>query len=190
MLVSVAYRLYDQAGTLVDTVSAEEPLRYVHGYAQVIPGLEEGLEGASLGQKRSIGCDPDEGFGDSCDDAVLEVDRNDFPGGDRVTVGDEIMATGPDGVEVAHRVALVTAEVVVVDLNHPLAGQRVRFEAEVCGLRPATDEELDEAQAQVNERIVYEGTTVYGSQSAQDASPVGEELIQLRRKSASNEEDE
>lgn len=196
-LVTVTYRLFDQAGELVDDVS--EPLGFVFGCAQVVPALERGLRGARAGDRRTIEASPDEAFGEREEEALLEVDRRDFPGGDVVEVGDEIMATRPDGVEVAHTVVEVTDEVVLVDLNHPLAGQRVRFEVEVVGVRPATDEELDAAQAAVDELVVDGSAIVYASPpgeglnegdapSLRDGS--GDDLVQLRRPSRTSDEEQ
>jgi FKBP-type peptidyl-prolyl cis-trans isomerase SlyD len=154
-LVGVAYRLYDAGGRLVDRVERRRPLRYVHGYAQILPGLEAGLAGARLGERRVLDLGPDEAFGARDEDAVLEIDRADFPEAARVRPGDELACRGDDGAEVALPVLRVTDEDIVVDLNHPLAGQRVRFEAVICSLRPASEDEIDRAQAELDERIAH-----------------------------------
>lgn len=196
-LVTVTYRLFDEAGELVDELA--EPLGFVMGCAQVLPALERGLTGARAGERRTIEAAPEEAFGERDEEAVLEVDRQDFPGGDVARVGDEIMATRPDGVEVAHEVVEVTDEAVLVDLNHPLAGQRVRFEVTVVEVRPATDDELDAAQAAVDELVVGAGAIVYASPPGEgfnegDApSPRGQsrdDLVQLRRPSRTSDEEQ
>ena len=195
-LVTVSYRLFDEAGELVDDVSE---LAFVFGCAQVLPALERGLLGASPGDERTIEADPEEAFGDRDEEALLEVDRADFPGGDAAQVGDEIIATRPDGVEVAHSVVEVTDDVVLVDLNHPLAGQRVRFVVSVLNVRRATDDELDAAQAALDELVVGDGAIVYASPpdeglnegdapSLRDDS--GEDLVQLRRPSRTSDEEQ
>jgi FKBP-type peptidyl-prolyl cis-trans isomerase SlyD len=171
--VSVAYRLLDAAGNVADEVSRAEPLCYVHGYGLVVPGLEEGLEGAKLGERRSIRCEPDMAFGERDPEAFLEIERSELPA-EGAEIGDEIVATSPEGVEVIHRIVSLSDELVVVDLNHPLAGQVVTFDAEVCALRPASDDELDAA-------IVSAGTIVYGTRPPDD-------LVQLRRGSGDEEE--
>jgi FKBP-type peptidyl-prolyl cis-trans isomerase SlyD len=176
MMVSVCYRLLDELGELADEVSAAEPLVYIHGHAQVIPGLEAGLEGAALGEKRSLACEPDMAFGEPADDALLEIDKGDLPDGATAEEGAEVVFTSPTGEESVHRIVALRPDSVIVDLNHPLAGQHVTFEAEVCALRPATDEELDAA-------IVSASTIVYGTEPAAG-------LIQLRRKPADEEKDE
>lgn len=183
MHVSLAFRLYDGGGDLLDEVTADEPLTYVHGYAQVLPGLEAGLEGAAAGQERSIVLFPEDAFGEHDPEAMLEIDRNDFPEAEQAEVGGEIVATGPDGTEAVHRILSVTDDAIIVDLNHPYAGEILRFEVTVCAVREATDEELEGAHADVDDRIAM----VYGSQSDDlgDPSPPhpgvpNESLVQIR----------
>jgi FKBP-type peptidyl-prolyl cis-trans isomerase SlyD len=179
MMVSVAFRLFDANDALVDEVPASDPLVYLHGYAQVIPGLENGLAGAEVGEARLIVVLPDEAFGEHDPEARLEIDPDDFPDASLAEPGAEIVATGPDGVEAVHRILEVDEDAIVVDLNHPLAGQTIRFEVQVCGMRPATDDELESARADVGARIAHAGTVVYGSPS-DDAAPSDGPLVQLR----------
>lgn len=176
MMVSVSYRLLDELGELADEVSAAEPLVYIHGHAQVIPGLEAGLQGAVLGEKRVVVCEPEMAFGEPSDDALLEIDHDDLPEGAVAEEGAEIVFTSPGGEESVHWIVALRPDSVIVDLNHPLAGQHVTFEAEICALRPATDDELDAA-------IVTASAIVYGTDPAAG-------LIQLRRKPADEEKDE
>lgn len=189
MVVSVAFRLYDAAGDLVDEVTEAEPLTYVHGYAQIIPGLEAGLDGAANGESRSIVVLPEDAFGAHDPEALLEIDPEDFPGAEDASVGDEIVATGPDGVDAVHRIVEIDEDAIVVDLNHPLAGEVVRFEARVCGLRVATDTELEEARAQAesiaeaarqNLAVAHGDRVVYGSESDATATRPNASLVQLR----------
>jgi FKBP-type peptidyl-prolyl cis-trans isomerase SlyD len=197
VVVEVAYRLFDESGALADEVTADEPLSFLYGYAQVVPALEDGLSGARVGEPRRIDAAPVEAFGERDDGAMLEIDRHDFPGADAVGPGDEVVVTGPDGLEVAHRVVDVTADAVIVDLNHPLAGQRVRFEVTVCSLRAASDDELDAAQAVVDELLVDAGAIVYASQPGAEhtrddprtTEGANERLVQLRNPCRESDEE-
>jgi FKBP-type peptidyl-prolyl cis-trans isomerase SlyD len=150
-LVTLSYVLFDEQGEAVDRVTFEEPLTYVHGYAQLVPGLERQIEGLKAGDRGAFTVDADEAFGQRDDEAVFEVERSDFPANEVVAVGDEFMAEGADGEPIAMRVVEVRDEGVVVDTNHPLAGQRVRFEVEVAAVRPATEEEIAAAQAELED---------------------------------------
>ena len=184
MFVAVSYSLYDASGELRDRVTPNEPLEFICGYAQVLPGLESGLADADVGERRSLRLSPEEAFGKRDVTARLEIDAQDFPDASEVQVGDELLQTGPDGVEVALAVLQVSESTIIADLNHPLAGQRVRFDVEVLEVRPATDEELDAAQADANERIV---TGSYAPPEIDPHDDGGDQtneagLIQLRRR--------
>jgi FKBP-type peptidyl-prolyl cis-trans isomerase SlyD len=123
--VTLSYVLRDEQGDTVDEASASEPLVYVHGYAQILPGLERDDEG------------------------IFEVDKADFPDSEHVTPGDEFVAQGPDGEAISMRVVEVLPDAFVVDTNHPLAGQTVRFEIEVSDVRAASEEEIAKAQSDI-----------------------------------------
>ncbi|MCC6523446.1 MAG: peptidylprolyl isomerase [Polyangiaceae bacterium] len=188
MFVSLAYRLYDDRGALRDVVRRARPLCYVHGHAQILPGLEAAVEGWRLGQQGTVELDPEEAFGERDEEAVVEMDAAELGG--RPRVGDEVVARGRDD-ELVLTVVAVAGGRVRLDPNHPLAGRRVRFVVEVCGLRPATDAELDRAQADIEERIRREDAIVYdaadgGAEPMPDgAEPsAGPQLLQLRRKPA------
>jgi FKBP-type peptidyl-prolyl cis-trans isomerase SlyD len=194
-VVTLAYLLFDQRGELIEEVTHEKPVHYLQGSAELLPGLEAALEGCQAGEAFSLELEPEDAFGARNEEAMLEIDRRDFPGGDGVREGDELVAELPEGGEALHRVVLVTDDTIVLDLNHPLAGQRVRFELQVCGVRPATDEEIDASHGALDERIAFQAAIVYDSPSAEGegafdgaAFPDGaveipqQPLIQLGRK--------
>src|SRR4051812_12743421 len=155
-VVPLSYVLFDEKGEPVDSATAGEPLTYVHGYAQLVPGLERQIEGLKAGDKGTFTVEADEAFGEREDDAIFAVDKGDFPEAGGVSVGDEFMAEGPDGEPISMRVLEVRDDAFVVDTNPPLAGQRVRFEVEVSEVRPASEEEIAEAQAELEEMIADE----------------------------------
>ncbi|WP_437645689.1 FKBP-type peptidyl-prolyl cis-trans isomerase [Sorangium sp. So ce362] len=152
-VVTLSYVLFNQNGDAVDQASTAEPLVYVHGYAQIVPGLERALEGLRAGEQREITVEPADAFGEREDAGVFEVDKADFPEAGEVEVGDEFVAQGPDGEPVALRVVDILPDGFRVDTNHPLAGQKVRFQVQVSDVRAASEEEIAEAQAELEERI-------------------------------------
>lgn len=155
-VVTLSYVLLDQRGETVDRVTREEPLTYVHGYAQIVPGLERQIAGLHAGEKGTFEVEAEEAFGERDEDAVFPVDRTEFPDADDVAVGDEFMAEGPDGEPIAMRIIEVRPDELVVDTNHPLAGQRIRFEVEVAGVREANEEEIAAAQAELEQLLADE----------------------------------
>lgn len=156
-VVTLSYVLFDAKGEVVDDTNTEEPLTYLHGYAQILPGLEKGVEGLRAGDKKVFVVEPEEAFGEQDDEGIFEVDRSEFPDAAEVAAGDEFVAEGPDGEPFTMRVVEVRGEVLLVDTNHPLAGQRVRFEVEVSDVRAANEGEIAEAQAELAAQIEAEG---------------------------------
>jgi FKBP-type peptidyl-prolyl cis-trans isomerase SlyD len=155
-VVTLSYVLFDARGEPVDRAGQTEPLTYVHGYAQIVPGLERQIEGLKAGDRGVFQVEADEAFGERDDDAIFAVDRGDFPDPGAVSVGDEFMAEGPDGEPIPMRVLEVRDDAFVVDTNHPLAGQSVRFEVVVGSVRPAEEAEIAAAQAELEEALAEE----------------------------------
>jgi FKBP-type peptidyl-prolyl cis-trans isomerase SlyD len=148
-VVTLSYVLFDERGEAVDRAGEDEPLSYVHGYAQIVPGLERHVEGLHAGDRREFTLLADEAFGDRDEDAVFEVDKNDFPDAGDVAVGDEFMADGEDGEPIIMRVLELRSDGFLVDANHPLAGQKIRVEVAVAAVRAASEAEIAEAQAEL-----------------------------------------
>jgi FKBP-type peptidyl-prolyl cis-trans isomerase SlyD len=149
--VTLDYELRDEGGALVDASEADggEPMRYVHGYGMIVPGLEAALAGLAVGDEREVVVPPDAAYGDYDDDLVLELDRSELP--QAVDVGDELVAESPDGDELMLSVLEVRNDVVVVDGNHPLAGQTLSYHVKVRDVREATDEEIASAAADLDD---------------------------------------
>lgn len=147
MWVSLRASIRDAEGAAVqdDTIEAG----FVFGFGALLPALEAALEGLPAGAKRSVTLKPEQAFGERDPEAVLEVLRDEFP--DDVAPGDVFDADEDEGDgsggPVLLRVLEVTPETVVLDRNHPLAGQRVRFDVEVLAVRPAEPAEISAAES-------------------------------------------
>ena len=140
-VVNFHYTLTNAAGDVLDK-SQGEPLAYLHGAHNIVPGLENALAGKQVGDKFKVTVEPSEAYGEYQAELVQEVPRNMFQGVDEIQVGMQFQAQTDDGVQVV-TVKDVTSEIVVVDANHPLAGQALTFEVEVAAIRAATKEELE-----------------------------------------------
>ena len=156
MWVRLAYRAFDEDGEPVE--EAVSQLEYVHGLGTLLPPLEAGLDGQAQGAKREVTLSPHEAFGPRRKEAVVEFGLDDFPPG--VAVGDRFDADTEEGTVVVLRVLEVGPEGVLVDMNHPLAGQRVRFELEVLEVRLATDEEMAAAEERLSGGSEVEGPVI------------------------------
>jgi len=138
--VSLSYRLFDAQGELAD--ETDEPVRYRHGEGDILPGLEEALGDAEEGARLEV--ELEDAYGPYDPEGLFTVPRAELPGdvelspGDWISVeleaepGEELDPEAAEGLEA--RVVEVHADEVVLDANHPLAGQRVRFEVEVLSV--------------------------------------------------------
>lgn len=140
------YALYAEDGELVEETDGEDgaPVTCVYGYGTLLPGLERGLLGMAPAETREILVPPEDGYGPWDSSGEYWVDRAELPEG--VEIDDEFEAE-QDGEPIALRVVEVTDDAVLVDRNHPLAGETIRFDVIVREVRPPTDEELEAARA-------------------------------------------
>ncbi|HKY37672.1 MAG TPA: peptidylprolyl isomerase [Polyangiaceae bacterium] len=148
MWVRLRVVVCDAEGAPVEDEPSE--IAFVFGYAAVLPAFENALEGTPQGARKSVTLKAEEAFGKRDPKAVLEVRRDEFP--DDVAEGDVFDADEEDGPPgstspVLLRVLEVTPDSVILDRNHPLAGQKVRFDVEVLEVRPAEPEEISTAEA-------------------------------------------
>jgi FKBP-type peptidyl-prolyl cis-trans isomerase SlyD len=146
-LVTLAYDVFDGDGERVDGSPADAPLSVVHGFGELLPALEQSLEGMTAGQSKRVVLRPKDAYGPRRPDAVLDVDRGEFP--PEVEPGDRYELENAEGGLLVLKVLDVDDSRVVLDANHPLAGQNVRFELRVLGVRPATSQESAAAEARL-----------------------------------------
>jgi FKBP-type peptidyl-prolyl cis-trans isomerase SlyD len=140
--VWLQYTLRDDAGEVLDASEHDEPLVYIHGQGDIVPGLEKALQGKSTGSKFKVSVSPEEGYGVREEDKVQSVPRSAFEDGLELEPGMQFQAEGPEGVDIV-TVVEVSGEDVTIDANHPLAGKQLHFEIEVVDVRAATEEELE-----------------------------------------------
>ncbi len=141
-VVHFSYRLFDEEEELVEGADAEI-LSFLFGYGQLAPALEEAMLGMMPGQERSVRLPPARAFGARDPEAIIEVDRAEFP--PDVAPGDEFRAEREGGGDVVLMVLDVDAERVMLDTNHPLAGQTITLQVRVEAVRPALHQEIEEA---------------------------------------------
>lgn len=142
-VVDLDYSLHLGDGELVDRSEPGEPLSYLHGEGQIVPGLESALEGLGVGEQRKVVVDPAGGYGEHDPRGLQKVPKEAFPPGFDPQPGMELTAQGPGGDEVPFVVQKVEADGVIIDLNHPLAGKTLHFDVTVREVREASAEELE-----------------------------------------------
>ena len=143
----IDYSLHLGDGEVVDRSEPGEPLTYLHGEGEIVPGLEDALEGMSAGEQKQVVVAPDQGYGEHDPRGVQEVPRKAFPADFEPKVGMELTAEGGNGESVPFSIREVTPDAVKIDMNHPLAGRTLHFDVKVRDVRAATTEELDHGHA-------------------------------------------
>ncbi len=136
------YTLTDNEGNTLDKTPEGQPLAYLHGHANIIPGLESQLEGKAAGDKFVAVVEAADAYGEYQEQAVQEVPREHFQGVDNIEAGMQFQTQAESGQPMLVTVKKVTDEVVTVDANHPLAGKQLNFDVEIAEVRPATEEEI------------------------------------------------
>lgn len=142
-VVSIHYTLKDDAGHEIDSSQGKKPLKFLFGVGMIIPGLENELAGKVPGDTFDIKVAPAEGYGESRDELIQKVKRDDLSHIEDLKVGSALQAQMDDGQTINMVVTEVSDENVTLDSNHPLAGQTLHFTGEVVEVREATQEELD-----------------------------------------------
>lgn len=140
-VVSMDYALSNDEGTLLDQSQPGQPLTYLHGYKNIIPGLEAALEGKSSGDEVEVRVSPEEGYGEPNPALEQVVPKDRFQGIENIEEGMQFQASTEQG-PISVRVVKVDGEEVTVDGNHPLAGQHLNFKVTVQDVRQGTEEEL------------------------------------------------
>lgn len=142
LVVSLAYTLTSE-GKIVETATADDPLDYLHGAENIVPGLESALTGKRVGDKFTITLAPEDAYGDYDEEDTETFSKDEIPEADTLHVGMVILLEDEDGYQFEATVSEVTADEVMLDFNPPLAGKTVTYDVEVVAIREADEEELE-----------------------------------------------
>ena len=146
-VVSLHYTLKNASGEILDSSEGAEPLSYIHGASQIVPGLEKELTGLAAGDSKDVVVRPEEGYGVPDPQGIFGVPRAAFPADAKLEVGQSFVGEDDEGQAVPVRVIEVRPDMVMVDANHPLAGETLYFHVDVRDVREATVEELQHGHA-------------------------------------------
>ena len=141
-VVRFDYTLTDDAANVLDTSEGGEPLSYLHGAGNIIPGLEAALEGKRAGESLKVRVPAADAYGERDDQLVQNVPREMFEDGDAIHVGMQFHSGDDDGDTRIVTVISTDADNVTVDGNHPLAGVPLNFAVTIVEVRDASAEEL------------------------------------------------
>jgi FKBP-type peptidyl-prolyl cis-trans isomerase SlyD len=136
------YTLTDDDKDIIDSSVGSEPLAYIQGEGQIVPGLEKAMEGKKAGDSFKISLPPEEGYGVHDPENISVVPADQIEGGEELEEGMQLHTEGEFGEQTVIITKIVGNEV-TIDGNHPLAGMTLHFDIAIRDVRPATDEERD-----------------------------------------------
>lgn len=142
LIVSIHYKLSDQDGKVIDDSAGEEPLKFLHGAGNIIPGLENALVGKAAGDSLQVTIEPADGYGEFLPELIQTASKTAFEGVENLEVGMSFQGQGTDGTVQNIIIKKIDGNEITIDANHPLAGVELNFDVEVTGVRAPTEEEL------------------------------------------------
>lgn len=152
LIVVLHYELLDAEGNLFESSADDGPMSYMQGNEEIPPPVEAALEGCEVGTKLEISVPPEDAYGEHDVEGIFSIPQSDFPDGPQLIPGEWIQLNvtpeeGEEGdgedFEVEARVVEISGDAVVLDTNHPLAGQTVVFRVEVLEVREPNEDDLD-----------------------------------------------
>jgi FKBP-type peptidyl-prolyl cis-trans isomerase SlyD len=149
-VVSLTYDLYvDQDGTevLQESATQEQPLTFLFGAGQMLPKFEENLSSLSTGDAYEFRLTAGDAYGEYDEDAVANLPKEMFQGTEIPEIGSILPLQDNNGNRFQAQVVSIAEDSVIVDLNHPMAGQELHFKGNILNVRPATEEELSHGHA-------------------------------------------
>lgn len=140
-VVSLDYTLKVDGG-VVDTSEGSEPIEFIQGQGQIIPGLESELYGMSIGDSKDVVISPSQGYGEIDSEAFADIPREEFPPNIPLEEGVALQLKDQDGNVLEAHIVEAGEKTVRLNFNHPLAGKELHFSVKVVGIREASDEEI------------------------------------------------
>ena len=140
-VATLNYTLTDKDENVLDK-SQDGSFSYLHGANNIIPGLENALDGKQAGDKVDVTVEPEDAYGERSLEKIQRVPREVFPAGVELKEGMQFQANSPEGAPVIVAITAIDGEEVIIDGNHPLAGKQLRFQVELVDVRDASEEEL------------------------------------------------
>jgi FKBP-type peptidyl-prolyl cis-trans isomerase SlyD len=141
-VVLIHYTLKNDSGAVLDSSAGGEPLAYIQGHGNLVPGLEKALEGKASGSTVAVILAPADGYGVRDEALVQRVPKRSLQGAGEIRKGMQFQARTEDGMRL-FTVTGIAGDMVTLDGNHPLADQTLHFDVEVVSVRDATTEELE-----------------------------------------------
>ncbi|MBE0698611.1 MAG: peptidylprolyl isomerase [Anaerolineaceae bacterium] len=155
VVVSIDYSLTVE-GQVIDSTEGDEPLQFLQGHQNIIPGLEKELSGMKVGDNKKVVVSPEEAYGEIDPENIIEVPREEFPDDIPLEPGTELEVKNADGEVLSATIAEISSQIVKLDFNHPLAGKQLTFDVTIVELRDPTEEELSHGHIHFEDDLDFE----------------------------------
>ena len=143
LVVGIVYKVKLEDGEVVDESEPGDPLYYLHGAENIVPGLEKALVGLAVNESKTVKVTPEEGYGEYDEEATEELERDMFPADMELEPGLMLTLEDDEGNLMDAVITDIADEIITLDFNHPLAGETLFFEVKVVEIREATPEERE-----------------------------------------------
>jgi FKBP-type peptidyl-prolyl cis-trans isomerase SlyD len=150
MYVSIDYTLTLESGQEIDKSPEGQPLGFIAGTGQIIPGLEKALMGRVTGDSAKLVIEPEDAYGPVKDDLFQDIPKDQFPTDVEIKPGMAFEAQGPQGPFMITVTKVNDNDTFTIDLNHPMAGKQLHFDVNVIEVREPNAEELAQAASRAN----------------------------------------
>jgi FKBP-type peptidyl-prolyl cis-trans isomerase SlyD len=142
-VVEMHYTLKNDAGEVVDSSKGQDPMPFIQGRGNIIPGLEKALEGMKIGDTCDVSVEPKDGYGVHHAEGIQEIPKEALQGIENLEIGMELQSQDEQGNPFIVRVEEIKDDVIIINANHPLAGQTLHFNVSIESVREATADELE-----------------------------------------------
>ncbi|MDB2590565.1 peptidylprolyl isomerase [Candidatus Thioglobus sp.] len=143
VVVEMHYTLKNDAGEVIDTSKGKEPMPFIQGHGNIIPGLEKALEGLKVGETCDVSVAPEDAYGAHHEEGIQEIPKDALQGIDNLEIGMELQSQDEQGNPFIVHVEKINEETVTINANHPLAGETLHFNVSIVNVREATKDELE-----------------------------------------------
>ena len=136
--VKVHYHGKLRSGETFDSSEGREPLEFTVGSGQVIKGFDDGVSGMQVGDKKTVEINVEDAYGEKSEDMIIEFPKEQFPGDMNPEIGQQLMMSNGSGQSFPVTITEVRDDSVLLDANHPLAGQDLIFDIELVEIVPTS----------------------------------------------------
>lgn len=142
-VVEMHYTLKNDAGDVIDSSQGKDPMPFLQGHGNIIPGLEKALEGMKVGETCDVSVEPEHGYGVHHPEGIQEIPMSALQGIDNLEIGMQLQSQDEQGNPFVVHVKEIKDDSIIIDANHPLAGETLHFNVSIEAIRDASKEELE-----------------------------------------------